>query len=82
MLQLIAEKKYQPDTRDVLLQAFRTIDTQNKGYITADMMETYFLGYGVPFRTDELEAFFKVARDPATGNVYYEDYVALFPKDL
>ena len=38
-------------------------------------------GYtGMPFRPKELETFFSVAKDPETGNVYYEDYISQLDK--
>jgi hypothetical protein len=34
----------------------------------------------MPFRPKELETFFSVAKDPETGNVYYEDYISQLDK--
>lgn len=82
MLQVLASKEWEPDTGDMLLQAFRTIDTQNLGYITADVMEEFLTTKGTPFRNPEVEAFFLVAKDPETGLIYYEDYIAQFLKML
>lgn len=76
MLQILATKELDPDSGDVLLQAFRTIDTENTGYISADLMEELLTTRGTPFRPKELESFLMVAKDPETGNIYYEDYVA------
>ena len=82
MLQVMASKEWEPDSGDMLLQAFRTIDTQNLGYITADAMEDLLTTKGTEFRNPELEAFFLVAKDPDTGLIYYEDYIALLMKAL
>ena len=38
MLKILASKEWEPDSEDVLLQAFRTIDTEGKGYIAWDTM--------------------------------------------
>lgn len=75
MLNLLATKEYDPDSGDMLLQAFRTIDTENTGFISSELLEELFTSRGTPFRPKELEAFMLVAKDPETGNVYYEDYV-------
>eukprot|EP01041_Mallomonas_annulata_P008916 gene8916-18449_t len=82
MLYLLSTKELEPDTADILLQAFRAIDTENRGFITADIMEEMLTTKGTPFRPKELEQFFLVAKDPDTGNIYYEDYIALLTKNL
>ena len=59
---------------------FLTVDTNNTGYISAEMLEDLLTTKGTFFRPKELENFFLVAKDPDTGNVYYEDYIALLCK--
>lgn len=81
MLQILATKECDPDSGDVLLQAFRTIDPENTGFISADLLEELLTTRGTPFRPKELESFMMVAKDPETGNIYYEDYVALLMKN-
>ena len=39
MLNILATKKWEPDSSDTILQAFRTIDTEGHGFISADLME-------------------------------------------
>lgn len=80
MMQILASKEWDPDSADVLLQAFRTIDSDNTGYIATELMEELLTTRGTAFRPKELESFFMAARDPETGNIYYEDYVALLMK--
>jgi calmodulin len=80
MLNILATKECDPDSGDMLLQAFRTIDTDNTGFISAELLEELLTTRGTAFRPKELEAFMLVAKDPETGNVYYEDYVALLMK--
>ena len=63
-----------------MLHAFRTIDSDSAGYISAEYLEELLTSRGAPFRPKEIEAFLSVARDPETGNIYYEDYVALLMK--
>jgi len=81
MLSILASKECDPDSGDLLLHAFRTIDSDNVGYISAEYLEELLTTRGTPFRPKEIDAFLSVARDPETGNIYYEDYVALLMKN-
>eukprot|EP01035_Chromulina_nebulosa_P022462 gene22462-29085_t len=80
MLTILATNEWEPDSSDILLQAFRTIDEENKGYITSDVIEELLTTRGTPLRNIELESFLSIAKDPETGFVYYEDYVSLLTK--
>ena len=77
MLQILASKECDPDSGDLLLQAFRFIDKENAGFISGDLLEELLVTKGAPFRPKELESFLQVAKDPISGNIYYEDYIAL-----
>lgn len=78
MLRLMKTREWDPDPEDVLLQAFRTLDKENKGYIEWDKMkEILTTTENYAFREKECEQFQRVAMDMDSGNVYYEDYVAL-----
>jgi calmodulin len=81
MLQILATKEWEPDRGDTLLQAFRTIDSENNGYVTSELMQELLISRGSAFRPQELEKFLIIARDAETGNIYYEDYVALLLKN-
>ena len=76
MLNNLATRECEPDSSDLLLQAFRTIDHENKGYVSAEVMESLLTTRGTAFRNKELEAFMLVAKNVETGNIFYEDYVA------
>eukprot|EP01039_Chlorochromonas_danica_P009021 gene9021-9956_t len=78
---LLATKECAPDSGDVLLQAFRALDSENQGYLSAEFLEEVMTTRGTPFRPKEMEAFLLVAKDPETGNIYYEDYVAMLMKN-
>ena len=75
-LQLMVSGEADPDTPETILQAFKALDTENLGYITSEVLETLLTSKGTGFRPKELEQFFMVAKDPETGNIYYEDYIA------
>jgi Ca2+-binding EF-hand superfamily protein len=82
-LSLLKSGVHAPDPSDVLLQAFKAIDTQGgtlpaKGYISWDRMKELLTTTGqAPFREKECEVFQSVARDMESGNVFYEDYIAM-----
>jgi len=80
-LHILASKEWDPDSGDLILQAFRTLDHNNMGYLSADALEELLMSKGTPFRPKELESFFLASKDPETGNIYYEDYVALLTKN-
>ncbi len=77
LLVLLREKTYEPDPEDILIQAFKTLDTEGKGYIEWDRMKEILTSMGAaPFRDKEVEQFQRVAMDIDSGHVFYEDYVA------
>lgn len=75
MIKILASKECEPDSTDLILQAFRTIDVDKNGYIPSELLEDLLTTKGIAFRAKELEAFFAVAKDAETGFVYYEDYI-------
>mmetsp|Transcript_27454 Transcript_27454/g.56431 ORF Transcript_27454/g.56431 Transcript_27454/m.56431 type:complete len:167 (-) Transcript_27454:85-585(-) len=77
MLEIISAGTYEPDSEEKLLQAFRFLDPEGKGYIEASVMRDMLITKGVPFREKEIDAFMAVAKDLETGRIYHEDYVAL-----
>jgi len=76
-LQLMQEASMEPSSDETMLQAFRFLDKEGKGYIDASTMRDLLTTKGVPFREKEVEAFLEVAKDKETGHIYYEDYVGL-----
>ena len=77
MLELMFHKVCDPDPEDILLQAFKTLDVEGKGYIEWDKMREIMQGEGeAPFRDKEIEQFQRIAMDIDTGHCFYEDYVA------
>lgn len=55
MLELLMSKQWEMDPSDVLMQAFRTLDPENKGYIEAEFLEELLTNRGTPFRPAEVE---------------------------
>lgn len=66
---------YEPASADLLLQAFRCLDSQGLGYVEGDALERLLVTNGEAFRPQELDDFYMIAKDPDTGRVFYEDYV-------
>lgn len=81
MLEILAEGDWEPDSEEVLLQAFRVFDEEGKGFIEANRLREALITKGTPFREKEIDAFLSVAKDLETGHIYYEDYVALLTAD-
>lgn len=81
MLEILAEGEWEPDSEEVLLQAFRVFDEEGKGYIDAARFREALISKGTPFREKEIDAFMSVAKDPETGHIYYEDYVSSLTSD-
>lgn len=79
-LELLASRKWEPDSSDLVLQAFRAIDTEKLGYIPVEKLKKILCSRGDAFFEKEIETFISIAKDPETGHVYYEDYVALLSK--
>lgn len=78
MLQILASRECEPDSSDLLLQAFRTIDADGNGYINAELLEDLLTTRGTGFRPKEMEAFLAFTKDAESGNVFYEDFCAQF----
>jgi len=78
MLEVMAQSLYEPDTDNILLAAFKAIDTDGNGYIDADRMRELLSTYGTSFRPKEIDGFMSRAKDMETGRIYYEDYIAMF----
>ena len=78
MLEVMAQSLYEADTDDIMLAAFKAIDTDGKGYIDADRMRELLSTYGTAFRPKEIDGFMSRAKDMETGRIYYEDYIAMF----
>lgn len=80
-IKLLDAHAYDPDGPEVLLAAFRALDTEGKGCIEVDKMKSLMCELGEPpFREKELEAFIKIAVDKDSGLIYYEDYCSLLSR--
>lgn len=75
MVRALYAPAYAPDAPETLLEAFRTLDAERKGYLTEEAAVRALTSGPHPFREKELDDFFRAAKDPDTGLVNYEHYV-------
>ncbi|CAG9761703.1 unnamed protein product [Ceutorhynchus assimilis] len=73
--QLITEHKYEPASPETLLEAFRTLDPEQHGFLTKDYISTLMTQDGEPFNQDELDEMLEIAIDPHTHTIPYEYYI-------
>ena len=76
----------EPAPPEKLLEAFRVLDPEGKGYVTKDYISKIIMEEGEPFTLEELEEMMSSAVDQATNNIPYEYYlnqlmVRLFSKN-
>ena len=78
LVRVTVEKLYEPDTEEVLLQAFRTLFPDKPYTDEATMAEVLRQGeYG--FKEKEIDDFMRVAKSAAksdSGLIYFEEYCA------
>jgi Ca2+-binding EF-hand superfamily protein len=77
MLRVLLERLYEPDSEELILQAFRVLDPENRGYIDEHTMHELLTENEWAFRDKEIEDFMRVAKDPDTNYIHYEDYVSM-----
>lgn len=64
-----------PASPEKLLEAFRTLDTEGRGYLTKEAVSALMTQDGEPFTQDELDEMLDTAVDPHTQTVPYEYYI-------
>jgi centrin-3 len=82
MMKVLATKEMEPDSPDMLLHAFRTIDTDKRGSLPISVVEDLFTRMGTPFRPKELEDFLNAAKDEATDMFNYEKYMDKYANEI
>jgi Ca2+-binding EF-hand superfamily protein len=75
MLKALVEHAYDPDSQVDILNAFRMIDVEGKGFVDVDTVKEYLTTGITGFREKELNDFIKFARDAEEPDrIYYEEY--------
>merc|ERR1712087_107678 len=64
MSRILMENQYPRDSEGKLLRAFRTLDTENKGYVEAEKLRTLLTTHGERFSQEEIDEFLSFAVDP------------------
>lgn len=65
----------EPASSEKLLEAFETLDPENKKYLTKEYFGKLMAEEGEPFSAEELDAMWPVAIDPITGHIPYTFYI-------
>ena len=73
--QVITGHRFQLNSTDELLAAFKTLDTQKEGKFSVEEMKRLFTQYGEPFAQDEIDEFLNAAVTPNTREINYKTFV-------
>ncbi|XP_048525403.1 dynein regulatory complex protein 8 isoform X5 [Dendroctonus ponderosae] len=67
--------RYEPASPETLLEAFRTLDPEQHGFLNKEYISTLMTQDGEPFNQDELDEMLEIAIDPQTQTIPYEYYI-------
>lgn len=57
------------------MAAFKTVDTENSGYINSEPFKELLMALGLKFTEDEADEFLKICDPKAEGKFLYMDFV-------
>ena len=69
MSRIMLENQYPRDSEDKLLRAFRTLDTENKGFVEAEKLRNLLTTHGERFSQEEIDEFLNFAVGAASRTV-------------
>eukprot|EP00760_Papus_ankaliazontas_P025939 PhM_4_TR2935/c0_g1_i1/m.89727 len=69
------------DSEDLILQAFRALDKDGRGYVDSEYLKEVMTTMGEKFSSDEILEMLNAAADPETGNIKFEDYAPILALD-
>lgn len=72
----------EPAPIEKLLEAFKVLDIDNKGYVTKDFMAKVMSEECEPFSQEELEEMFSAAVDGSSNKIPYEYYLNQLMVDI
>ncbi|CAH8498603.1 unnamed protein product [Schistosoma bovis] len=75
MMQAMEQKRFEPAPEEDLLKAFLILDSEKKGFLSADALESYMVSSGEPFTKEEIEEMLAAATDLSKGKIMYRDFV-------
>uniref|UniRef100_A0A0P6J5V9 EF-hand calcium-binding domain-containing protein 2 isoform a n=1 Tax=Heterocephalus glaber TaxID=10181 RepID=A0A0P6J5V9_HETGA len=76
MTKVLLEGRFRPIPDDVLLQAFETLDSAKRGFLTKEELIKHMTEEGEPFSQEEMEEMLSAAIDPESYLIHYKDYIA------
>ncbi|GFR87619.1 EF-hand calcium-binding domain-containing protein 2-like [Elysia marginata] len=76
MTKVLMERRYKPSPEDQILKAFQVLDTEGKGFLTAEELTKYMTEEGEPFALEEMDEMMSAAIDPDKKTVLYKDYAS------
>lgn len=65
----------EPAPPEKILEAFKILDFENKGYLTKESFGKLMMEEGEPFTQEEMDEMWPVAIDPISGHIPYELYL-------
>ena len=75
VLRLLKEQEHPADEESVVIDAFRALDPEARGFVEVERMKELLTAGHTGFREKELNEFLEFARDhDEPEKVYYEDY--------
>lgn len=79
----IASRKYNEIyTESDIIEAFRTFDVENNGFLSASELRRALCTVGENLTEVEMDAMLEKAKVDSDGNVHYEEFVRSITSDL
>ncbi|GBP26927.1 Calmodulin [Eumeta japonica] len=75
VLYILIKGVLEPDIKHELYLAFAVFDTENRGFLEIDEIESIVTYYGDVFNKDEVREMMRDANVRGDGNVYYKDFI-------
>ncbi|XP_068177769.1 dynein regulatory complex protein 8 [Antennarius striatus] len=75
MTKALLEHKYPPIPEEHLLQAFKVLDKENRGYVEPEELEKYLTEEGEVFTQEEAAEMLTAFTDHEHKVLYYKDYI-------
>lgn len=69
------------DDEDTILQAFKALDLDGKGYIESEHLKQAMTSMGEKFSEEEIVEMISAAADPETGHIYYNEFAAFMAQE-
>ncbi|XP_020794619.1 dynein regulatory complex protein 8 [Boleophthalmus pectinirostris] len=75
MTKVLLEKKFPPVPEDRLLQAFKVLDKEKKGYLEPEELTKYMTQQGEIFTQEEMDEMLTALTDQKNNVIYYKDLI-------